>query len=38
MSADQFWLSDEQFAKVEPHLPRGTRDRERVDDRRVIGV
>jgi transposase len=36
MSTDQFWLSDEQFAKIEPHLPRDTRGRERVDDRRVI--
>lgn len=36
MSADQFWLSEEQFAKIEPHLPRDTRGRERVDDRRVI--
>jgi len=36
MSADQFWLSDEQFAKIELHLPRDTRGRERVDDRRVI--
>ena len=37
MSADQFWLSDEQFAKIEQHLPGNTRGRERVDDRRVIG-
>ena len=36
MSADQFWLSDEQFAKIEQHLPGDTRGRERVDDRRVI--
>ena len=36
MSADQFWLSDEQFAKIEPLLPTDTRGKERVDDRRVI--
>ena len=36
MSADQFWLSDEQFAKIEQHLPGDTRGRERVDDRRMI--
>src|SRR3954453_23859420 len=33
---DRFWLTDEQFAKVEAYLPRDTRGRERVDDRRVI--
>ena len=37
MSADQFWLSDEQFTKIEPLLPTNTRGKERVDDRRVIG-
>ena len=36
MRADQFWLSDEQFARIEPHLPRDTRGKARVDDRRVI--
>ena len=36
MKADQFWLSDEQFAKIEPHLPRDTRGKARVDNRRVI--
>jgi transposase len=36
MGADQFWLSDEQFAKIEPLLPTDTRGKERVDDRRVI--
>jgi transposase len=36
MSADQFWLSDEQFTKIEPLLPTNTRGKERVDDRRVI--
>lgn len=33
---DQFWLTDEQFAKLAPYLPTDTRGRERVDDRRVI--
>ena len=32
---DQFWLSDEQFARIAPHLPT-TRGKPRVDDRRVI--
>ena len=33
---DRFWLTDEQFAKVAPHLPTDTRGKQRVDDRRVI--
>ena len=33
---DQFWLTDEQFAKIAPHLPTDTRGKPRVDDRRVI--
>ena len=36
MSGDFFWLSDAQFAKIEPFLPRDTRGVPRVDDRRVI--
>lgn len=36
MNRDYFWLSDEQFARLQPHLPTGTRDKPRVDDRRVI--
>jgi len=36
MNRDQFWLTDEQFSKIEPHLPTNTRGKERVDDRRVI--
>ena len=36
MNRDQFWLTDEQFAKIGPHLPTDTRGKERVDDRRVI--
>jgi hypothetical protein len=33
---DRFWLTDEQFAKLAPHLPTDTRGKQRVDDRRVI--
>ncbi len=33
---DQFWLTDEQFARIAPHLPSNTRGKPRVDDRRVI--
>ena len=32
----ELWLTDEQFAKIAPHLPTDTRRKERVDDRRVI--
>jgi len=32
----QFWLSDEQFARIAPLLPTDTRGKPRVDDRRVI--
>ena len=31
-----FWLSDEQWAVIEPHLPRNQPGARRVDDRRVI--
>jgi transposase len=36
MNRDQFWLTDTQFSKIEPHLPTNTRGKARVDDRRVI--
>ena len=36
MSRDHFWLTDDQFARIAPHLPRDTRGKPRVDDRRVI--
>ena len=36
MSRDLFWLSEQQFARIEPHLPDDTRGKPRVDDRRVI--
>jgi len=31
-----FWLSDEQWAAIEPHLPKNQPGGRRVDDRRVI--
>ena len=36
MNRDHFWLTDEQFAKLRPHLPTDTRGKPRVDDRRVL--
>jgi transposase len=36
MNRDCFWLSDDQFARLSPHLPTDTRGKPRVDDRRVI--
>jgi hypothetical protein len=36
MNQDRFWLTDEQFSKIVPHLSTDTRGKERVDDRRVI--
>ncbi len=36
MSDGQFWLTEEQFGRLEPHLPCDTRGKPRVDDRRVI--
>jgi transposase len=36
MNRDHFWLTAEQFSKIEPPLPTGTRGKARVDDRRVI--
>jgi len=36
MDRDYFWLEDEQFARLAPHLPMDTRGKPRVDDRRVI--
>jgi transposase len=34
--ADFFWFSDDQWARIEPLLPTGTRGMKRVDDRRVL--
>jgi len=36
MRRNLFWLSDEQWWQIEPHLPRDVRGKDRVDDRRVI--
>lgn len=36
MSAHHFWLSDEQFVRIQPFLPNKPRGVPRVDDRRVI--
>ena len=36
MDRDCFWLTDAQFATIAAHLPRDTRGKPRVDDRRVI--
>ena len=36
MRSNLFWLSDEQWARIEPLLPSDVRGKERVDDRRVI--
>lgn len=36
MSDGLFWLSDEQFSKLQPLLPTNTRGKAHVDDRRVI--
>ena len=31
-----FWLSETQWAAIEPHLPRNQPDAKRVDDHRII--
>ena len=36
MRRNLFWLSDEQWRQIEPHLPTDVRGKDRVDDRRVI--
>ncbi len=36
MSDGLFWLSEERFARITPHLPSDTRGKARVDDHRVI--
>jgi len=36
MMSALFWLSEEAWAAVEPHLPRNQPGAQRVDDRRVI--
>jgi hypothetical protein len=34
---DQFWLTDEPFARIAPHRPADMQGKGRVDDRRAIG-
>lgn len=36
MSRSLFWLSDEAWLAIEPHLPKNQPGARRVDDRRVI--
>ncbi len=36
MDGDLFWLSDEQWQRIKPHLPTDVRGIKREDDRRVI--
>jgi len=36
IDADLFWLSDEQWRRIQPHLPTDVRGIKREDDRRVI--
>ena len=36
MGVTPFWLSDAEWSKIEPLMPRGRRGAHRVDDRRVI--
>ena len=36
MRRNLYWLSDKQWARIEPHLPTDVRGVERADDRRVI--
>lgn len=36
MSTDLFWFSDEQWSKIESHLPTNQRGPERHDDRRIL--
>jgi len=36
MRKNLFWLSDREWERIEPHLPRDVRGKARVDDRRVI--
>ena len=36
MRRNLFWLNDEQWRPIEPHLPTDVRGKDRVDDRRVI--
>lgn len=37
MNRDPFWLTDERFSRIAPHLPANTRGKARADDQRLIG-
>jgi transposase len=36
MESHLFWFTDEQWAKIEPHLPTNQRGPQRHDDRRIV--
>src|SRR5260221_14284325 len=36
MRSNLFWLNDAQWRRIEPHLPKDVRGKDREDDRRVI--
>lgn len=36
MGRDVYWLSDEEWSRIQPYFPTGRRGARRVDDRRVI--
>ncbi len=36
MRSNLFWLDDDRWRRIEPHLPTDVRGKERADDRRVI--
>jgi transposase len=36
MSRNLFWLTDEQWQRIEPHLPTKVRGKAREDDRRMF--
>lgn len=36
MRKNLYWMSDREWQRIEPHLPRDVRGKARVDDRRVI--
>jgi hypothetical protein len=38
MRSNLFWLNDEQWRRIEPHLPTDVRGKDRVDDRRRAGM
>lgn len=36
MNRHRFWLTEAQFARIKPHPPTDSRDKPRVDERRMI--